>query len=92
MLNDICIANKQNPLSMSSNMATVTELAHHLYETPKRTDYFAQVPFESATFQDTASQLFNTFIPAELRNCKDFNEFSRQCKELLMCKSVQWQN
>ena len=24
MLDDICIANKQNPLSMSSNMATVT--------------------------------------------------------------------
>jgi hypothetical protein len=31
MLDDICIANKQNPLSMSSNMATVTKLADHLY-------------------------------------------------------------
>jgi hypothetical protein len=26
MLDDICIADKQNPLSMSSNMATVTNL------------------------------------------------------------------
>jgi hypothetical protein len=25
-----------------------------------------QVPFESVTFQDTAFQLFNTIIPAEL--------------------------
>jgi hypothetical protein len=30
MLDDICIAKKKNPLSMSSNMATMTQLAHHL--------------------------------------------------------------
>jgi hypothetical protein len=59
MLNDICIANKQNPLSMSSNMATVTELAHHLYETPKRTDYFAQARQRNCKYHLKA-QLFKT--------------------------------
>ncbi len=42
-----------------------------------------QVPLESGTFHDTASQLFNA-LPAELRNCDNFTHFSRQCKDLLM--------
>jgi hypothetical protein len=33
-----------------------------------------QVPFESGTFQATASQLVNK-LPADIRNFKDFNEF-----------------
>jgi hypothetical protein len=37
MLDDIYIANKQNPLPMSSNMATLTKLAHHLYLNPPGT-------------------------------------------------------
>jgi hypothetical protein len=45
-----------------------------------------QVPLESGTFQDTASQLFNA-LPAELRNCEHFGHFSRQCKDFLMCNA-----
>ena len=45
-----------------------------------------QVPLESGTFQDTASQLFNA-LPAELRNCEHFGYFSRQCKDFLMCNA-----
>ena len=42
-----------------------------------------EVPLESGTFQATASQLFNV-LPIEPRNCTNFNQFSRQCKKLLM--------
>jgi hypothetical protein len=45
-----------------------------------------QVPLESGTFQDTASQLLNA-LPAELRNCEHFGHFSRQCKDFLMCNA-----
>ena len=33
-----------------------------------------QVPLESGTYQDTASQLFNA-LPAELRNCEHYGHF-----------------
>ena len=54
-------------------------------ETPLRSSVVTQleVPSESGTFQATASQLFNV-LPIQLKNCTNFNQFSRQCKELLM--------
>ena len=41
------------------------------------------VPLENKTFQDNASRLFNS-LPIHIRNCKDFNTFSKLAKEFLI--------
>jgi hypothetical protein len=41
-----------------------------------------KVPLENKTFQDNASKLFNS-LPIHIRNCKDFNIFTKLTKDFL---------
>ena len=40
------------------------------------------IPLTANTFQHSAAKLFNS-LPADLRNCTNFNQFSAKCKHLL---------
>jgi hypothetical protein len=42
-----------------------------------------KVPLENKTFQDNASKLFNS-LPIHIRNCKDFNIFTKLNKDFLI--------